>query len=47
MYMGGQYFYRCMRTHGYVCRRGKIQDTTRKAKRECICRPPPSTPSPP
>ena len=25
MYMGGQYFYRCIRTHGYVCRRKKYR----------------------
>jgi len=25
MYIGGQYFYRCIRTHGYVCRRKKYR----------------------
>ena len=25
MYMGGQYLYRCIRTHGYVCRRKKYR----------------------
>jgi len=43
MYMGGQYLYRCIRTHGYVCRRKKYR-TPRDRLKENACVDPPSPP---